>query len=51
MTDHDELIKKLRDFVDGKLKSHGVKIRHYQADSEAELIYKKVLAILKRECA
>ena len=51
MTDRDEFIEKLRDFVDGKLKSHGEKIRHYHADGGAELISKKVLAILKREGA
>ncbi len=51
MTDRDEFIEKLRDFVDGKLKSHGVKIRHYHADGGAELISKKVLAILRREGA
>ena len=51
MTDRDEFIEKMRDFVDGKLKSHGVKIRHYHADGGAVLISKKVLAILKREGA
>jgi hypothetical protein len=51
MTDRDEFIEKLRNFVDVKLRRHGAKIRHYHADGGAELISKKVLAILKREGA
>ncbi len=49
MTNRDKFIEKLRDFVDIKLRRHGAKIRHYHADGGAELISKKVLAILKRE--
>ena len=47
----DEFIEKLRDLVDVKLKSHGVQIKHYHADSGAELISKLMLALLKREGA
>ena len=47
----DEFIEKLRDLIDVKLKSHGVKIKHYHADGGAELISKLVLTLLKREGA
>ena len=51
MKDRDEVIETLTDLVDVQLRLHGVKIRHYHADGGAELISKKVLAILKREGA
>ncbi len=49
MKTRDEFVEKLRDLVDVKLKSHGVKIKHYHADGGAELISKLMLALLKRE--
>jgi hypothetical protein len=51
MKTRDEFIEKLRDLIDVKLKSHGVKIKHYHADGGAELISKLVLTLLKREGA
>ena len=51
MKTRDEFVEKLRDLIDVKLKSHGVKIKHYHADGGAELISKLVLALLKREGA
>ncbi len=32
MTDRDEFIEKLRDFVDVKLRRYGAKIRHYHVE-------------------
>ncbi len=49
MKTRDEYIEKLRHLVDVELHSHGVKLKHYHADGDAELISKQVLTLLKRE--
>jgi hypothetical protein len=47
MIDRSVFISTFKDFNDVKLKSYGVKIRHYHADGGKELISKEVISILK----
>ena len=47
MIERSEFISTFKDFNDVKLKSYGVKIRHYHADGGKELISKEVISILK----